>query len=93
MKHMTNPLASVEQLYQRKQLDTLPQDLQDVIFFTTQNLTQAAGILLRLPQAVTAQANVILARYWLSEEPLAHEPSVCIPSTTILYKHTKLTNK
>jgi hypothetical protein len=76
MKHMANPLATVDQLYQRKRLDTLPQELQDVILFTCQCITQAAGVLLRLPQAVTAQANVILARYWLAEEPLAHEFSV-----------------
>lgn len=78
MAHMSNPLATVAQLYQRNRLDALPQDIQDVIFFSTQCLTQAAGILLRLPQSVTAQANVVLARYWLVDSPLAHEFSVCI---------------
>ncbi|KAG4217724.1 hypothetical protein PC116_g33796, partial [Phytophthora cactorum] len=73
MAHMTNPLATVDQLYQRTSFSALPSDLQDAIFFTTQCLTQAAGILLRIPQSVTAQANVILARYWLVESPLAHE--------------------
>ncbi|KAI8961635.1 cyclin-like protein [Daldinia sp. FL1419] len=73
MAHMTNPLATVDQLYQRTSFSALPSDLQDAIFFTTQCLTQAAGILLRIPQSVTAQANVVLARYWLVESPLSHE--------------------
>lgn len=67
MAHMTNPLATAEQLYQRSDLSLLPNDLQDVIFYMTQSLTQAAGVLLQLPQSVTAQANVVLARYWLAE--------------------------
>lgn len=67
MAHMTNPLATAEQLYQRNNLSALPNDLQDVIFYVTQSLTQAAGVLLQLPQSATAQANVILARYWLAE--------------------------
>ncbi|RYP71816.1 hypothetical protein DL769_004622 [Monosporascus sp. CRB-8-3] len=73
MWHMTNPLATVEQLYRRNSFGAIPTDLQDIIFFTTQCLTQAAGILLRLPQSVTAQANVVLARYWLVESPLDYE--------------------
>ncbi|KAK7956155.1 uncharacterized protein PG986_005377 [Apiospora aurea] len=64
MSHMTNPLATVEQLYGRSTLNALPQDLQDTIFLAMQSLTQAGGLLLRLPQSVTAQANVVLARYW-----------------------------
>ena len=67
MAHMTNPLATAKQLYQRNNLSSLPNDLQDVIFYVTQSLTQAAGVLLQLPQSATAQANVILARYWLAE--------------------------
>lgn len=67
MAHMTNPLATAEQLYHHRHLHSLPDDLQDVILYTTQCLTQAAGVLLQLPQSVTAQANVILARYWLAE--------------------------
>ncbi|GAW24757.1 hypothetical protein ANO14919_143500 [Xylariales sp. No.14919] len=74
MAHMTNPLATVDQLYRRtSSFADLPSDLQDAIFFSTQNLTQAAGRLLRLPQSVTAQASVVLARYWLEESLLAHE--------------------
>lgn len=64
---MTNPLATAEQLYQRNNLSSLPNDLQDVVFYVTQSLTQSAGVLLQLPQSATAQANVVLARYWLVE--------------------------
>ena len=77
---MTNPLATVDQLYRRASYSAMPTDLQDLVFFATQRLTQAAGILLRLPQSVTAQANVLLARYWLVESPLADEFSVSLSS-------------
>ncbi|KAI1259782.1 cyclin [Xylariaceae sp. FL1019] len=74
MAHMTNPLATVDQLYRRtSSFGALPSDLQDAIFFATQSLTQAAGLLLRLPQSVTAQASVVLARFWLVDSILDHE--------------------
>lgn len=73
---MSNPLATAKQLYRRSTFSSLPIELLDTVFFTTQCLTQAAGFLLQLPQSVTAQANVLLARYWLTESPMAHEFSV-----------------
>ncbi|KAK2000102.1 cyclin domain-containing protein [Colletotrichum falcatum] len=73
MAHMTNPLATADQLYKRNSFSSLPADLQDVIFYATQCLTQAAGVLLDLPQSITAQANVLLARHWLVESPMAGE--------------------
>ncbi|KAI0899662.1 cyclin-like protein [Annulohypoxylon nitens] len=73
MAHMTNPLATPDQLYQRTSFSALPSDLQDIIFFATQVLTQAAGVLLRIPQSVAAQAGVVLARYWLVVSPLTQE--------------------
>ena len=80
MAHMTNTLATAEQLYRRTSFSSLPTELLDTIFFATQCLTQSAGLLLQLPQSVTAQANVLLARYWLVEPPMAHEFSVCASS-------------
>ncbi len=77
MSHLANPLATPEQLYQRRSFSSLPVELQDAIFFSTQCLTQAAGVLLQLPQSITAQANVVLARYWLVEPFMAYEFSVC----------------
>ena len=76
MSHLTNPLATPSQLYNYAHLTSLPQDLQEVIFAATQCLTQTAGLLLELPQSTTAQASVILARYWLVDSPMAHEFSV-----------------
>ncbi|EFY92699.1 hypothetical protein J3459_010225 [Metarhizium acridum] len=73
MAHLANPLATTSQLYRHTILSSLPQDLQESIFIATQCLTQAAGQLLDLPQSVTARANVILARYWLVDSPMAHE--------------------
>ncbi|KAI0406237.1 cyclin-like protein [Xylaria palmicola] len=74
MAHLTNPLATVDQLCRRTaSFGALPSDLQDAIFYATQSLTQAAGLLLRLPQSVTAQASVMLARYWLEDSLLAGE--------------------
>ncbi|KAK3390256.1 cyclin-like protein [Podospora didyma] len=88
MSHMTNPLATPDQLYQRRSFSALPTDLQDAIFFSTQCLTQAAGVLLQLPQAVAAQANVVLARYWLVEPFMSHEFSAV--SAASLYLVAKL---
>ncbi|KAG5941355.1 hypothetical protein E4U60_007955 [Claviceps pazoutovae] len=73
MAHLINPLATTSQLYAHHSKPALPQDIRDVIFIATQCLTQAAGQLLDLPQSVTAQANVILARFWLVTSPMAHE--------------------
>ncbi|KAF4126586.1 Cyclin domain-containing protein [Geosmithia morbida] len=73
MAHLVNPLATPAQLLNRSTLWSMPQDLQDVVFSSTQCLTQAAGLLLELPQSVTAQACVVLARYWLIESPMATE--------------------
>ncbi|KAK4130569.1 hypothetical protein BT67DRAFT_390871 [Trichocladium antarcticum] len=84
MSHMTNPLATPDQLFQRRSYGALPIELQDAIFFATQCLTQAAGILLELPQSVTAQANVLLARYWLVEPPMSHEFSDVSAATLYL---------
>ena len=83
MAHLINPLATPEQLYNRSTLSSLPQDLQECVFIATQCLTQAAGQLLELPLSVTAQANVLLARYWLVESPMAHEFSVSYLFSTL----------
>ncbi|KOS18352.1 putative cyclin-L1-like protein [Escovopsis weberi] len=88
MNLLANPLATAEQLYSRTSLSSTPQDLQESVFIATQCLTQAAGRLLELPQSVTARANVILARYWLLESPMAHEFSDV--SAAALYLTAKL---
>ena len=77
MSHLFNPLATVEQLYAYKQRTHLPDELRDSIIFYTARLTQAAGILLRLSEDITAQANVLLFRYYLTDDLMSHEFSVC----------------
>lgn len=66
---LANPLATVAQLETSgSQLDGIPSDLEDSIRFAGARLTQAAGILLRLPQEVVAQAIVVFMRFWLGPE-------------------------
>ncbi|RCI10361.1 hypothetical protein L249_4373 [Ophiocordyceps polyrhachis-furcata BCC 54312] len=84
MSLLTNPLATASQLQLRVSLSSLPADLYETVFIATQCLTQAAGLLLRLPQSVTARANVILARYWLIDSPMAHEFSEASAATVYL---------
>lgn len=76
MAHLYNPLATAQQLYQSTSNNRLPSELQDSIRFYTARLTQAAGILLGLPQDITAQANVLLYRYWLVDDLMQYEYSV-----------------
>lgn len=66
---LANPLATVAQLETSgSQLDGISPDLEDSIRFAGARLTQAAGILLRLPQEVIAQAVVVFMRFWLGPE-------------------------
>ena len=76
MSHLSNPLATVDQIYTYTQRNSLPDELRDSILFYTARLTQAAGILLRLSQDITAQANILLFRYYLIDDLLNHEFSV-----------------
>jgi cyclin L len=64
-----NPLATVEQLSSSgSQLDGIPADLENSIRFAGARLTQAAGVLLRLPQNIIAQAIVTFTRFWIGSE-------------------------
>ncbi|KAF1947708.1 hypothetical protein EJ02DRAFT_332508 [Clathrospora elynae] len=66
---LANPLATVAQLETPgSQLDRIPPDLEDSAHFAGARLTQAAGILLRLPQEVVAQAIVVFMRFWVGPE-------------------------
>lgn len=77
MTHLSNPLVTVSQLIQGASLNNeIPQELQESIRFYTARLTQAAGILLRLSQDITAQANVLLFRYWAEVGLMKNEFSV-----------------
>jgi hypothetical protein len=76
MSHLSNPIATADQVFTNVTNNVLPLELQDSVRFYTARLTQAAGILLRLPQSITAQANVLLYRYWLVDDIMRHEFSV-----------------
>ncbi|TGO35682.1 hypothetical protein BHYA_0150g00300 [Botrytis hyacinthi] len=84
MSHLYNPLATAQQLYQNTSNNRLPSELQDSIRFYTARLTQAAGILLGLPQDITAQANVLLYRYWLVDDLMQYEYSDVSAATLYL---------
>ncbi|RKF53730.1 Cyclin-L1 [Golovinomyces cichoracearum] len=85
MSHILNPLTSVNQLFRGAQKNNaLPHELQESIRFYTARLTQAAGLLLRLPQSITAQANVLLFRYWVEEGLMKNEFSEVSAATLYL---------
>lgn len=66
---LANPLATPAQLdTSSSQLDGVPRDLEESIRFAGSRLTQTAGILLRLPQEVIAQAIVVFMRFWIGPE-------------------------
>ena len=66
---LSNPLATVEQLStSSSQLDGVPADLESSLRFAGAQLTQTAGILLRLPQEIIAQAIVIFYRFYVGSE-------------------------
>ena len=66
---LSNPLATLEQLsISSSQLDGLSAELEASIRLAGARLTQAAGILLRLPQEIIAQAIVIFTRFYAGPE-------------------------
>ncbi|KAK3167597.1 hypothetical protein OEA41_010724 [Lepraria neglecta] len=69
LSSLSNPLTTIEQLStSSSQLDRVPADLESSLRFAGAQLTQAAGILLRLPQEIIAQAIVILYRFYVGSE-------------------------
>lgn len=66
---LANPLATIAQLEaSSSSLDGILPDLEDSVRYAGAKLTQAAGILLRLPQEVVAQAIVVFMRFWVGPE-------------------------
>ncbi|KAF2024482.1 hypothetical protein EK21DRAFT_78668 [Setomelanomma holmii] len=66
---LANPLATVAQLETSSSaLDGISAVLEDSIRFAGARLTQTAGILLRLPQEVVAQAIIVFMRFWVGSE-------------------------
>lgn len=66
---LSNSLATPSQLENSSSsLDGVPADLETSIRYAAAKLTQAAGILLRLPQETIAQAIVIFSKFWIGPE-------------------------
>ena len=66
---LSNPLVTLEQLSNsNSQLDGIPADLESHVRYAGAQLTQAAGILLRLPQEIIAQAIVTFTRFYVGPE-------------------------
>lgn len=66
---LANPLVTVAQLETSgSQLDGIAPDLEDSVRYAGAQLTQAAGILLRLPQEVIAQAIIVFMRFWVGAD-------------------------
>lgn len=63
---LSHPLATPEQL--SSSLDGIPPTLESSVRFAGARLTQAAGILLRLPQETIAQAIVTFLRFYAGSE-------------------------
>ena len=69
LSSLSNPLVTIEQLStSSSQLDGVSAELESSLRFAGAQLTQAAGILLRLPQEIIAQAIVILYRFYIGSE-------------------------
>lgn len=64
LDHLSNPLASAEQLYTLQEDDRKSAEGGQSLRYAQAILTQAAGILLRLPQEVVAISLVLLQRFW-----------------------------
>ena len=69
LEHLSNALVTVEQLSNSaSKLDGIPHSLEVSLRYHGAVLTQAAGILLKLPQEIIAQAIVTLARFYVGPE-------------------------
>lgn len=66
---LSNSLATVEQLStSSSSLDGVPAEMEPSIRFAGLEITQAAGVLLYLPQDIIAQAMVLFVRFYLGPE-------------------------
>ncbi|EYE93113.1 putative cyclin [Aspergillus ruber CBS 135680] len=69
MKQLSNALATPDQLSNSSSfIDGVSPNLEASIRFAGAQLTQAAGVLLRLSQDVIAQAIVTFTRFWIGSE-------------------------
>lgn len=87
---LSNALATPAQLSSSSSsLDGIPSDLESSIRFAGALLTQAAGLLLRLPQDVITQAIVIFTRFWIGPDG----GSFAIHSAKVSLRNCQLLNQ
>ena len=88
LKHLSNALATPDQLSNSSSsIDGVPSDLETSIRCAGAQLTQAAGVLLHIPQDIIAQAIVIFTRFWLGADGGSlriYSAKVCIHSTFVV---------
>ncbi|KAL2375226.1 cyclin domain-containing protein [Blastomyces gilchristii SLH14081] len=69
LDNLSNPLVTAAQLAtSSSSLDGVTIDLETSVRYAGVRLTQAAGILLQLPQDVIAKAIVVFTRFWVGPE-------------------------
>lgn len=69
LSHLTNPIATATQLQiSSSQINGVPEDLERSIKYEGARLIQAAGLLLRLPQDLIAEAIILFYRFWVGPE-------------------------
>lgn len=87
---LSNSLATAEQIStSSSSLDGIPSDLESSIRLAGLEITQAAGILLGLPQDVVAQAMIIFTRFYLGPEGGSYR----INSAKVSFSGTKLPSR
>jgi cyclin L len=76
--HLSNAIVTLGQLSHLQDGPSLywTDDAQSIRFVQAE-LTQAAGVLLRLPQEVIANAIVILQRFWINFHDYAEDKVGC----------------
>jgi cyclin L len=90
LESLSNALATPAQLTSSSSsLDGIPSDLESSIRFAGALLTQAAGVLLRLPQDVITQAIVIFTRFWIGPDG----GSFAIHSAKVSLRNCQLLNQ
>lgn len=72
LEYLTNPLVTAEQLYSLQDDDRSRSQNGQSLRYAQALLTQAAGVLLRLPQEVVATSLVLLQRFWVEGHGQGH---------------------
>jgi cyclin L len=72
LEHLANPLVTAEQLHSLHEDDRSRVENGQSSRYAQAILSQAAGILLRLPQEVIATSLVLLQRFWVEGHGQGH---------------------